>query len=175
MRVGNNVFKGWIRLGSHRTSFGIFPNFDVDILSASHAFLGVTPGRHHPVLVENHAAPSLLAQEGAIVGLPTVWTRRGMFPAGDLLWAPCATLGLGVSIWGVTEQSSALPEDWGPHTVHTKGPPTWRALQSPDWPSLHHTCPCPTFPASDPAGPGWWLGVCTVKVCQIKEDWLPFP
>ena len=26
----------------------------------------------HPVLVENHTAPTLLAQEGAIAGLPTV-------------------------------------------------------------------------------------------------------
>lgn len=88
--------------GQHWTSFGIFPNFDVDVLSASHAFLGVTPGRHDPVLVENHAAPTLLAQEGAIAGLPTVRTRWGMSPAGDLLWVPSATPGLEVSIWGVT-------------------------------------------------------------------------
>ena len=125
-------------LVSHWISLGIPASIDVDMPPASRTFLGVTPGRHHPVLAENHAAPTLC------------WTRRGKSQSshspdlgrevrdvprwrsalGSLGYTGTRCLHLGVIL-----ESSTLPKDWGPATVHTKRPPPWRYIRI-TWPAV---------------------------------------
>ena len=168
------MFKGWIWLGSHWTSFGILPNFDVDVLSASHAFLGVNQADTTQSLLRTTQPQLCWLRRGPSQGSPQSGLSRGwrgMSPAGDLLWAPQPHWDQG----SPSGELSCTTTRTGAGTQRTPRGLLWGGpSESPDQPSPHHTCPRPTFPASDPVGLGWHLGVCIVKVCQIR-GLAPFP
>lgn len=122
----------------HWISLGISPSIDVDILPASHTFLGVTPGQHHPVLVENNTEPTLCwprrgksqGSHSPDLGREVRDAPRWRSALGSLSYTGTRCLHLGLIL-----ESSTLPKDWGPLTAHTKRPSPWRCIRI-TWPAV---------------------------------------
>jgi len=154
------VFKGWVWLGSPWTSFGILPNFDVDVLSASHAFLGVTQADTTQSFLRTTQPQLRWLRRGPLQGSPQsglsrAW--RGMSPAGDLLWAPQPHWDQG----SPSGELSCTTTRTGARTQRTpRGLLRGGASESPDQPSPHHTCPrLPSQPLIQRVWGGIWESV----------------